>query len=73
MGNGEWFDAFPNSCIWHLTRISSDRAPLLCKLDNPTLSLGTKPFRFEPMWLQDPSCEGVIREAWDHADCEVSN
>ena len=63
-GNGDWFDAFPNSCIWHLTKITSDHAPVLCLLDKPSPSLGGKPFRFEPMWLQDPTCEGIIQEAW---------
>ena len=34
-GNGDWLVHYPNSCVWHLPRISSDHAPILCTLDTP--------------------------------------
>ncbi|XP_056692250.1 uncharacterized protein [Spinacia oleracea] len=37
--------------------------------DNPLPPLGNKPFRFEPMWLMEPSFEGVVRGAWGRV-CE---
>ena len=71
-GNDEWLTKYPNSCIWHLPRISSDHAPILCTMDNiPKLS-GVKPFRFEPMWIQDPSFEGVVHEAWVSEEGPIS-
>lgn len=60
---------FPNASLSHLPRVTSDNCPIFLTLDNPLPPLGNKPFRFEPMWLMEPSFEGVVRGAWGRV-CE---
>lgn len=42
---------------------SSDHIPLLLKTDGDAFS-HPKPFRFEAMWITDPSCEKVVHDNW---------
>lgn len=62
--NPEWITMFPNSNLWHLPRANSGHCPLLMHFDNPSPRLGSKPFRFEPMWLLDDTFKEKIEQAW---------
>lgn len=50
----------------HLTSVASDHSPLSLRM-NPRSrkwKMG-KVFCFELMWLKDPRCEDVVRDAWE--------
>ena len=62
--NIDWQSLFPNARIQHLTTHNSDHNPIV--LDTHLdLSKGSKPFRFEAMWVRDESNKEVVRHAWD--------
>lgn len=62
VGNPGWFTKFPNSTLWHLPRITSNHLPLLLNLVKMPQRLGAKPFRFEPMWLLEPTFYGFVED-----------
>ena len=63
----EWSSLFPDAHVSHLDEDFSDHLPLLLKLRRtPAPSRrGSKRFMFENMWIQEESCEQVVKEAWD--------
>ena len=63
-GNMEWFNLFPNCSVWHLPRISSDHCRILVKTDISVNCGGTRPFRFEPMWLHHPDFKTCVEKEW---------
>ena len=67
MASVEWILRFPLSRIHHLDAFHSDHKPLLLCLDPKFKRFYRKgrPFRFEAIWLNDNSCEDVIRDSWD--------
>ncbi|KAG8372343.1 hypothetical protein BUALT_Bualt12G0056200 [Buddleja alternifolia] len=56
--NPTWTVSFPHSLIRHLLPIASDHSPLLL-LTDPVFTTGPKPFRFEEIWVQDPSRDNL--------------
>uniref|UniRef100_A0A2N9G0U3 Reverse transcriptase domain-containing protein n=1 Tax=Fagus sylvatica TaxID=28930 RepID=A0A2N9G0U3_FAGSY len=64
ISNPSWRLAFPKASVFHLGAINSDHARLLVDTNPaddfyPRLNL-----RFVAMWVRDPRCGGVIKEAW---------
>lgn len=54
LGNAEWKLLFPRSEIHYLPRTKSYHCPILLDTD-PTICKSIKLFKFEHMWLVDPS------------------
>ena len=63
LGNAEWLMLFPTTEIHHLFRVKSDHCPILLKTD-PFERKPSKPFRFEQMWLTDPTFPSLIQNNW---------
>lgn len=57
-----WLVAFPDSFLTHLPRIKLDHNPLFLSLHPNQMSSWEKPFRFEPMWLQDKTCRTFVQQ-----------
>ncbi|XP_060965295.1 uncharacterized protein LOC133034260 [Cannabis sativa] len=54
---------FPDAVLNHLSASSSDHRPIL--LDTHGGYKGKRrPFRYENMWVRDPRCYWVVKEAW---------
>lgn len=62
--NVDWRMRFSNAGVTHLNAFQSDHTPIILNifLDHPKLP---RPFRFQEMWLRDPSCINVVRTAWE--------
>ena len=65
----EWSVLFPDAEVLHLDENLSDHLPLLLKLKRPRVRQGKsrKRFMFQNMWVQEESCEDVIKETWTAA------
>lgn len=61
--NSSWRLLYPEASIHHLTAYHSDHRPILLLTDS-LHSSSPKPFRFESMWLREPSVGLVISQAW---------
>lgn len=62
-----WRDHFPCATVNHLLQTSLDHLPVLLNIDGsiPATVRGHKQFRFEAIWVQDNTCQDVIRPCWD--------
>ena len=66
LGSMDWCSRFPTAKLVHLTLVASDHSPLSLHM-NPRSrkrKMG-KVICFESMWLKDPRCEDVVRDAWE--------
>uniref|UniRef100_A0A2N9I518 Reverse transcriptase domain-containing protein n=1 Tax=Fagus sylvatica TaxID=28930 RepID=A0A2N9I518_FAGSY len=65
MATNEWVLRFHTPVVHHLDSVVSDHKPIWL---NPKPIHGQRPqrrlFRFEDMWLDDPTCEPTITTAW---------
>ncbi|KAL5575991.1 hypothetical protein UlMin_017690 [Ulmus minor] len=70
LGNSEWMDLFPNSCVHHLNLRGSDHRPLLVELlkadefSNFGKSWKRGRFHFEEAWVEETECSNIIKEQW---------
>ena len=62
LGNAEWATLFPSAEIHHLPKVKSDHCPILLST-NLKERKPPKPFRFEQMWLTDPSFPTLVDES----------
>ena len=62
LGNAEWATLFPTVEIHHLPKVKSDHCPILLSTD-PRERKPPKPFRFEQMWLTDPTFPALVDES----------
>ena len=62
LGNAEWATLFPTAEIHHLPKVKSDHCPILLSTD-PRERKPPKPFRFEQMWLTDPTFPALVDES----------
>lgn len=58
---------FANAKVVHISTIESDHYMLCVQWGHDTRSQMKQDelFRFEAMWLYDPCCPEVVREAWE--------
>ena len=63
LGNAEWATLFPAAEIHHLPRVKSDHYPILLSTDSREQK-PPKPFRFDQMWLTDPTFPTLVDESW---------
>ena len=63
LGNAEWATLFPTVEIHHLLKVKSDHCLILLSTDLRERK-PPKPFRFEQMWLTDPTFPTLVDESW---------
>lgn len=67
--NERWATKFPNAKCINEVVVGSDHAPLVLTLEEGRRRR-VRNFRFEEMWLENPECKEVIRDAWKDNDRE---
>lgn len=65
VANSNWCTLFPNPNVSHITANSSYHGPITLNTCL-TATNGSKPFKFEAMWLQDDSCFDTVHNAWNY-------
>ena len=60
----EWVNMYPCYSLRNLPIIRSDHGPIILDFEFLT-PFRRRPFRFEHMWTTHPSCESMIRQAWE--------
>ena len=62
----DWFLQFPTSSVHHLECFHSNHRPILLisNAEQKRFYRKGRPFRFEAMWLEDRSCEDVVKQSW---------
>ena len=65
MATNSWFQKFPGTKVHHLSCMSSDHSPLLINLSGMPDPRKKRCFKFEEMWLSDPSCGETVEEVWN--------
>ncbi|KAF9588386.1 hypothetical protein IFM89_009401 [Coptis chinensis] len=60
--NAPWRIRFPEAKIFHIPTIDSDHKFLVLRF-KPYYQKLKRPFRFEAMWLSDPTCQDVVHHA----------
>ena len=63
----EWSLCFPETSVLHIESDISDHLPILlkCYKRKSQFQKTRKRFHFDNMWELEPSCEEVIRKAWE--------
>ncbi|KAK9938018.1 hypothetical protein M0R45_014779 [Rubus argutus] len=64
--NDDWLLLWPNSCITHLSLITSDHCRLLFN-SSPILEKKKKSFEFESFWADDVECLPLVQQNWNTA------
>ena len=64
MATNSWFQKFIGTRVHHLSCMSSDQSLLLINLSGLLEPQKKRCFRFEEMWLLDPSCGETVEEVW---------
>lgn len=64
LANPKWLETFSDASVTHLTRTHSDHSPLTLTLHPPLITPNRRPFKFETMWLTNPSFESVVHKSW---------
>ncbi|XP_074277192.1 uncharacterized protein LOC141600836 [Silene latifolia] len=62
--NHAWLDTFPNSHNNHLIRLSSDHCPILLDTIINTPTSPPPAFKFESLWLREPSFHPFVFTTW---------
>ena len=62
--NTEWNNIYLEASVTHLERAHSDHCTIVLRLNHEASVQFTRPFRFQPMWLSDPSFPSVVRATW---------
>ena len=65
MATNSWFQKFLQTRIHHLSCMSSDHSPLLINLSGFPKPRRKRCFKFEKMWLSDPSYGETVEEVWN--------
>lgn len=69
--NDRWLDLYPNSKVYHLSSPGSDHSPLVLKTNAfiPTHI----PFRFETLWIREPTFPQVVSSSWSQPQSYFQN
>ena len=67
VANTDWALFFPSAAIHHLPRVKSDHCPIMLTTDPPGPK-PAKPFRFEHMWLTDPTFPSLVQHRWQASE-----
>lgn len=62
MATNSWFQKFPRTRVYHLSCMSSDHSPLSINLSGLPDLRKKRCFKFEEMWLLDPTCGEMVEE-----------
>ncbi|KAF9588988.1 hypothetical protein IFM89_017667 [Coptis chinensis] len=65
LANAQWRVLHPNAKVFHKPNLESNHKILLLHLNSAQSKLRS-PFRFEVMWLSDPTCKSVIHNAMNN-------
>ena len=74
--NTEWNNIYPEASVNHLERAYLDHSTIVLKLKHEAGVQFPRPFRFQPMWLSDPSFPSVVKATWSASnslDAAVTN
>lgn len=66
----DWITLFPESKVFHLSRVKSDHCPILLKTNN-SFRIGPKPFRFESMWMSHKDFPNIVKTSWKNLDLDL--
>ncbi|KAL4283171.1 hypothetical protein GQ457_16G011860 [Hibiscus cannabinus] len=64
--NGEWYNVFSKSEVFHLQQLGSDHRPLLLDADFCQTLKGRRPFKYLVAWNEHPDFENLLRTSWDN-------
>ena len=67
LGNVEWTLLYPSAEIHHLPKVKSDHYLILLNTA-PSEPKPPKPFRFEQMWLTNPTFPSLVEDSWQASD-----
>ena len=62
--NTEWNNIYPEVSVTHLERAHSSHSTIVLRLNHAVGVQFPRPFRFQPLWLSNPSFPSVVREMW---------
>ncbi|GMY14460.1 hypothetical protein FCV25MIE_09699 [Fagus crenata] len=62
--NPAWKHSFEEVNVIHLPRIASDHSPILINTEPTLHNFGTRPFRLETIWFNDPSFPNLVHDSW---------
>ena len=65
LATNSWFHKFLGTRIHHLQSMSSDHSALWVNLMGLEKPCRKKCFRFEEMWLSEPSCSETVEATWE--------
>ena len=67
-----WGARFKEARVYHLSNSTSDHSPLSLHIFlKQKKRFQQKIFRFESMWLKDPKCEDIVKNAWEEGGMAV--
>ncbi|KAH1073428.1 hypothetical protein J1N35_025756, partial [Gossypium stocksii] len=61
--NTQWLDFHPQVEVLNLPIIKLDHGMMIISTNKINV-FARRSHRFEAMWLQDPSCKSIIKQAW---------
>ena len=60
----DWVNSYPQYFLLNLPIVDSNHGPILLNFEKQ-LPFRKRPFRFELMWINHPSCKDMIHQAWN--------
>ncbi|KAA3472943.1 reverse transcriptase [Gossypium australe] len=69
--NLEWLNLFTYYLVQHLSQSFSDHCPIFIQTVPNVKRSGSNHFKFEPWWINEPSCEEIIKKLWSEKSGKV--
>lgn len=67
----EWLNLFPEYEVQHFSHSFSNHCPVFIMTMPNVQSIGGSCFKFESWWVTEPSCEEIIKDAWQRQSGNV--